>query len=214
MIYLLLGEDAQAKDQKITELKKKILTSKESYDFDYEVLHALKLDPAILKKSLIALPALSKKRLVLIRILQKLDAKNKELILDFIQEKQDYLDLILDADQPEAIESFIAKISPKAQVFNFSKGSVQNVFDITKAIGLRNPTEALRILEELINQGSHPLQIMGGIVWFWGKNRGRLSADQFKIGLLILQEADLNIKRSRLVAQQAVEVAVVKLCAL
>ena len=214
MIYLLLGEDTQLKDQKIAEIKKKVLTSKEAHDFDYEVLHALKLDSATLKKTLIALPAVSKKRLIVIRTIQKLDAHNKELILDFIQKNNDYADLILDSDEADLKDSFITKISAKAQVLNFSKGSQQNVFDMTRAISTYNPTQALKILENLFMQGIHPLQIMGGVVWFWGKNRGRVSNDQFKKGLVLLQETDFNIKRSRLDPEQAIEVLVVKLCSL
>ena len=62
MHYLLLGENSLAKDQKIAEIKKKLLTSDESLKFDYETLHGTKLDSAVLKKALIALPAVSKKK--------------------------------------------------------------------------------------------------------------------------------------------------------
>ena len=58
------------------------------------------------------------------------------------------------------------------------------------------------------------LQLMGGLVWFWGKLKQRISAEKFKKGLLHLQEADLNIKRSRIKAEYALEVLVVKLCLL
>ena len=39
----------------------------------------------------------------------------------------------------------------------------------------------------------------------------KVSGDNFKQGLFILQEADLNIKRSRLDPEHAIETAVVKL---
>ena len=78
----------------------------------------------------------------------------------------------------------------------------------------RNPVEALKILGNLLVEENHPLQIMGGLIWFWGKSRTRLSADQFKKGLMCLQEADLNIKRSRLKPEHTLEVLVVKLSSL
>ena len=214
MIYLLLGEDTQAKDQRIAEIKKKILNSKEAHDFDYEVLHAPKLSPQDFKKALMALPAVSKKRLVMVRLLQKLDAQNKEILLTFIQSSFDHVDLILDSDEVDPKDNFITKVSAKAQILNTSKAQEQNVFNVTRAIAMHHPAEALKILTDLLAQGSHPLQIMGGIVWFWGKNRGKVPGDRFKKGLLVLQEADLNIKRSRIAPEQALEIVVIKLCSL
>ena len=51
---------------------------------------------------------------------------------------------------------------------------------------------------------------MGGLVWSWGKARSFARRENFQKGLVALQEADLNIKRSRLAPQQALEVLVVK----
>ncbi len=77
-----------------------------------------------------------------------------------------------------------------------------------------DPAQALKILNELLEEGIHPLQIMGGLLWFWGKEKFRLKGDRYNKGLLVLQEADLNIKRSRLLPEHAIEVVVVKLCSL
>ena len=52
---------------------------------------------------------------------------------------------------------------------------------------------------------------MGALVWFWGKSQDRMPGERFRKGLLVLQEADVNIKRSRLKPEYAVEVAVIKL---
>lgn len=81
-------------------------------------------------------------------------------------------------------------------------------------IMLRSPAEALKMLTQLLEEGSHPLQILGGLVWFWGKSRERLSPAQFKKGLLALQEADLNIKRSRTRPEHSLEILIVKLASL
>jgi DNA polymerase III delta subunit len=57
----------------------------------------------------------------------------------------------------------------------------------------------------------HPLQVMGALVWYWGKEGRHLGKERFGRGLKALEEADLNIKRSRLDPQYAVEKLVVEL---
>ena len=85
---------------------------------------------------------------------------------------------------------------------------------MTKKMTSGNGAEALQILNRLYDDGAHPLQIMGGMVWAWGNERSRVSAENFEKGLRELQDADLNIKRSRLNPEQAVEILVVKLASL
>jgi len=212
MVYLFLGEDRESKEKKITEIKAKYLATDSALKLDYELLHGLKCDPSELKKALIAFPGISPQRLILIRTIEKLNTQNKAILLDFISSEHNHVVLILDSDETLPNNSFLKKISIKSEVMRFGHGVVKkNVFDMTHAIENRDPTKALKILEHLISGGDHPLQIMGGLVWFWGKSKTRLSPDRFKKGLLVLQEADLNIKRSRLKAEYAVEIAVTKL---
>ena len=210
MNYLLLGQDSVAKDAKLAELKRKNFPSLEALQFDYEVLYAQKLDSETLKKSLVALPALSKERLVVIKECHKLNPHNKELLFDFL-ENPGPCTLILDSEKNEEDE-FLKKIGRIVKVINCQKEPPLNVFTLTRAIGAQKSVESLKILSQLLLQGDQPLQIMGGLVWFWKKSRADFSAQQFKKGLLFLQEADLNIKRSRLSAQYALELLVVKLC--
>ena len=215
MIYLFLGEDREAKEQKIAEIKKTCLPSDDALKLDYECLYGSKIDPSELKKSLIALPAISSKRLILIRTVEKLNTQNKKILLDFIQSENEHAVLILDSEETSAQNSFMNKISAAAKVMRFGSGTVKkNVFDMTMRMENRDSSGALKILEHLMSGGDHPLQIMGGLVWFWGKSKNRLSTDQFKKGLLVLQEADLNIKRSRINPEYAVEIAVTKLSSL
>ena len=214
MIYLFFGEDLFQKDQKIGEIKKKVLTSPEAYNFDYEVLDGIKIDPKEFKQALLVLPVVSKKRLLIIRAIHKLKAENQKILLDFIQSPPQYLELILDSDEAEIKTAFFEKLSRQAKVFSFGTTTKHNVFDITKAISSRNPQQALQVLADLLEEGSHPLQLMGGLIWFWGSLKGRLSPDRFKRGLLEIQKADLNIKRSRLSPERALEVLIVKLSCL
>jgi DNA polymerase III delta subunit len=214
MIYILLGEDRSAKDEKIAAIKKKVFQPLESPDFDYEVLHAIDLDPATLKKSLLALPAVASQRLVMIREAHKLTDHHRKLILESLAMQNPTTVLILDTDEGFP-QSFLKMLPAKAQVLRTTTQEVsQNVFDMTRAMASRQPQDALKILSGLLENGDHPLQIMGGLVWFWGKSKQRLPAQKFHQGLKHLQEADLQIKRSLLQPEYALEVAVVKLSSL
>ena len=215
MIYLLLGEDRPAKDQKVNEIKISCLSSDDARKLDYELLHAIKLDPDVLKKAILALPAVAKRRLILIRTAEKLSAHNQEIISDFIRSGDEHAALILDSDESALKGGFARDVMSVAEVTRFGRREKKNdIWGVTGAIEARDPGEALKILDTLLKDGDSPLRIMGGLVWFWGSLRNRVSADGFKKGLLVLQEADLNIKRSRLKPEYAVEIAVTKLSSL
>lgn len=212
MTYLFLGEDSRAKDEKIGELKKKILTPPQSFQFDYELLHAAKLEEHHLKKVLMNLPALAPRRLVVIREGHRLSPKNQDILVQFLEKAYDHAVIVLDSDEWDHKNSFVRKIRKMVDLIEFSSTKKIDVFDLTRTIDSRKETEALKILDQLLKGGTHPLQILGTLVWFWKKSRGRFSGKEFKEGLLALQEADLNIKRSRLKPEYAMELLVVKLC--
>jgi len=214
MSYLLLGKDKKAKDAKIVELKRKFLSSPDTLEFDYEVLYSHKLDSDTLQKALFALPAVASKRFILIRECHKLSPHNRELIINFLNKKSEKVILVLDSDELEAQNSFVKSLQSLVKVLDFYQPPSKNVFDMTRAIGSHNITEALKILSELLVEGVHPLQIMPALVWFWGQGRERMAREKFEKGLSILQRTDLNIKRSRLKPEHAVELAVVQLSSL
>ncbi len=212
MMYLFLGEDSRAKDEKIGELKKKILAHPQSFQFDYETLQGTKLEEHHLKKALMNLPALSPRRLVVIREGHRLSPKNQDILVQFLEKAYDHAVIILDSDEWDHKNSFVKKIRKMVDLVEFSSTRKFDIFDLTRTIDSKKETEALKILDQLLSGGTHPLQILGAVVWFWKKSRGRFSGEQFKKGLLALQEADLNIKRSRLKPEYAMELLVVKLC--
>lgn len=215
MIHLLLGEDRLAKDEKISEIKRNCLSSPDALKFDYEVLSAVKLDSDELKKSLITLPAVSPQRLLLIRSIEKLNTKNKDILSEFMRLPDRPVVLILDSDQSSLKGEFFRELEAAAQVARFTtSGKKEDIWAMTRAMERRRPADALKILDALLEDGDAPLKVMGGLVWFWGSIRSRLSKEGFKKGLLVLQEADLNIKRSRLKPEHAVEVAVTQLSSL
>ena len=211
MIYFFIGEDETAKDLKIAELKKN-LPSEEALQFDFQTLWSQALDPKELQRSLMALPAIASKRLLLIREAHRLKEPHKDIIARFVESSAKHLILVLDFFELDLKTAFVRKVTPFVKIVNFKKALKSSVFDMTTSIANRNAAEALKILYALLTEGTHPLQIMGALVWFWGKSRNQLPKKSFERGLETLQEADLNIKRSRLNPQHAVELAVIKLC--
>ena len=210
MIYFFLGEDIRSKDLKIAEIKRRLFPSREALEFDCDMLYAQKLDAETLKKVLISLPAISKGRLIVIKECHKLSAQNKELIIEFAQ-NPDPCTLILDSDKMEPADLFLKKLKNSVKIEYFKASEKIDVFVLTRAISVDKTIEALKILSRLLINGEQPLQIMGGLIWYWKNARERMSSKRFSEGLQALQEADLNIKRSRLKPEHALELLVVKL---
>ncbi len=211
MTYLLLGEDNAAKNAGIDELKKEYLSSPDAFHFDYEVFYGKKLDPLSLERAFRTLPIIAAKRLIVLREIHDFSERAQQILLEFIRRKEEKIILILESAEESARGSFMDELSSYAKVKYFRGKVKYNTFDMTKAMEQRKPVDALTILSDLLGTGAHPLQIMGGLVWFWGRLRNRLSGDGFKKGLMVLQQADLNIKRSRFNPEYVLETTVVKL---
>jgi DNA polymerase III delta subunit len=216
MLYIIVGTDQTEKDSKITALKNKIFKSGDAL-FDCDTFYAiedLSKDKDLLRKALLSLPAIAPQRVVVIRQAEKLDDYLKEVILNWTAENSSTAILVLDFKSIDTRSAFYKKVLPFAKIVSDEAKKERNIFDVTKALERRDGAAALKALEELIGAGQYPLQMIGGLIWFWGKCRDRLTDDKFKKGLLVIQEADLNIKRSRLDPAYAMEVAVMKLSAL
>ncbi len=214
MIYLLIGHDLLKKDAKIAEIKNKLFKDPSVLSFDYESLHAHKLDHDDLTKSLLTLPHLAPQRLIVLRQCERLHERNRATILEFLSQRSKTTVLVLDFDELDVKSALFGRLKPLTETTFFGSKKTLNVFDMTRAISSSNAAEALKILYELLGNNTHPLQIMGGLVWYWGKERERLSTQSFHKGLSVLEEADLNIKRSRLKPEYAVEKVVVELAML
>lgn len=212
MIYLFLGDDKAAKDLKIKEIKDQYLLTPESRQFDFTVLYGSQMTPDQFKQTLVALPTMAAQRVVLLYSVHKLNPRNKKILLEFLEQKESPTVLILDVDEPGVEKnSFLDKVAASAKIVRFHSEPKGNVFDMTKEISNRRPEQALAMLSGLLHDGDHPLEILGALVWFWGRTRNRVSAEKFKKGLLVLQEADMNIKRSRVEPEYALEILVTKL---
>ena len=211
MIYLLLGDQNALKSQKINELKNKFIGSNEEFQFDYETLDGNKLNSAVLKKSLMSLPVVAKRRVIVIHSCQKLSDHNKKIILEFVQADKDKVVLILDSDSSASKNNFMKELCKISEVISFKQDKAQTTFDMGDEIVSLNPQGALKILFSLFESGQMPVMILGGMLWSWQYNKRKMSDNRYKKGLLELQEADLNIKRTRLDVHHALEILVVKL---
>ena len=214
MTYLFIGRDPQKKDAKLAELKTKLFKDPSALSFDYETISAHKLDSDELTKSLQALPHMSAQRMVVLRQCERLSEHNREIVLAFLPQDQKTVMLVLDFDEIDQRSAFFSKLRNLTQVLNFGVEKAINVFDVTRAISSRDTAGAIKMLHELIGNNTHPLQIMGGLVWYWSKERDHLNTARFQQGLMVLEEGDLNIKRSRLKPEYAVEKVVVELSTL
>jgi len=208
---LLLGSNTFQKDQRIAQMKEELFHDDQAIRFDCQTLYGHKVSADLFKESLMALPAMAPKRLLIIRELKKLSADNQKILLAFLEQRHAHAICICDGEGMEATTALSKKLKPYMEVVDFNTGKSKSIFDVTNALGYGKRAEALKALYELINEGNHPLQLMGGLVWFWGKQKTRLSRECYKKGLLEIQEADIHIKRSRLKADYTLEVLVTKL---
>ncbi len=214
MTYLFIGENSLDKQTQIAQIKAKWAADPDALQFDYQVLYGQKLDAKEFKKSLLALPAILTERLLIIYEAEKLDEHCKTILVEFLSSKPSYVIIILDSIALPAKDELWEKIRAFSKVHETRKSVKENVFDMTKKMTTGKSVLALQSLNQLYEDGAHPLQILGGVVWAWGNERSRVSPENFEKGLRELQEADLNIKRSRLDPNQAVELVVVKLAEL
>jgi DNA polymerase III delta subunit len=211
MIYLFLGDDLPAVDARITEIKNKFFKdSQEALAFDFDNLDAQELAGDALKKSFLTLPVIATHRLIILRQVHKLKSVDIQVLINFCQKPAKHCDVVL-VSAENTLKGDLKDLPLYVKGVVLGKPEGPNVFDMTKLITAHRSGDALKMLDGFYRAGVHPLQIMGALVWYWGKEGKVHGKEVFKRGLKALEEADLNIKRSRLDPQYAVEKLVVEL---
>lgn len=211
MITLFLGDDLPAVDARITEIKNTFFKDvPQALAFDLDNLDASQLGPDALKKALLSLPVIASRRLIIVRQIHKLKSEGVGVLLNFCQKPAKHCDLILESSE-KTLKGDLKDLPLYAKGEVLARPQGPNVFDMTKLITAHRSGEALKMLDGFYHADVHPLQIMGALVWYWGKEGKNLGKQRFEQGLKALQEADLNIKRSRLESRYAVEKLVVEL---
>jgi len=211
MIYLFLGDDYSAHDAKITEIKKKLFKDfQEALAFDWDNLDAKDLKEDTLKQAFLTLPVIAPHRLIVLRQVHKLKSADIQVLINFCKKPAKHCDVILESTE-NTLKGELKDLPLYAKGVVTGKPETPSVFDMTRLMSARRSGEALKMLDGFYSNNVHPLQIMGALVWYWGKEGKTLGKDRFERGLKALEEADLNIKRSRLEPQYAVEKLVVEL---
>lgn len=215
MIYLLTGPDRLSKDQFIQEIKNKLFKDKSAVSFDSDVFYCQKVSKTDFQESLTKLPVVAQKRLVILKNILKAKKDFQDAVLNYLSDPFEHIVLIFDEDKWDGRNAFAKKVkAKKVQTKVFGQVQEKSIFDMTNAMQSRQPDLALKHAHSMMEQGSHPLQMIGVILWFWKKQSERFSSEVTKKGLSVIQEADLNIKRSKLTPEQSLEVLIVKLCSL
>jgi DNA polymerase III delta subunit len=213
MHYLFLGHDVRLRDAKLKQLKGNLFPTSDAEKLDFEILDGHKLTSEAIKVALASAPALSVRRLVLISRAEKLSKENLATIEQFLKDTPENPVLFLEAASWDMKSETRKSIRARLQVIGTVEKDGRNVFDMMDAVCTGNTVDALALLKELLNRGEEEERLIGGMVWAWSnKMKGRTSVERYKKGLLILQEADHHLKRSRFPSrEQALEIAVVKL---
>lgn len=209
--YLFLGEDFLSKERKVDIIKKELLKGNASL-FDLEILPAKELDSRKLSESFARLPAFSKSRLIIIKAVDRLNASCRQQLISFLKKPLSKISLVLETDKFDSKDGFIFQLCRLCRVVNFQKGRPSDVFSLGSAVSRKQPVDALRILSQLLLSGEKPQKILGVLIWQWKKIELDLSRTEFRRGLEMLLETDLNIKRGRLKPDFALELLVTKLC--
>ncbi len=211
MIYLFLGDDLAAKDTRINEIKNKFFkNSQEALAFDFDNLDASQLGGDALKKAFLSLPVIAPHRLIILRQIHQLKSADIQVLIHFCQKPAKHCDVILESNE-NTLKGDLKDLPLYCKTAVLARPQGPNVFDMTKLITAHRSHEALKMLNGFYRADVHPLQIMGALVWYWGKEGRHLGKQRFERGLKALEEADLNIKRSRLNPEYAVEKLVVEL---
>lgn len=211
MIYLFLGDDLAVKDAKITEIKNKLFkNTQEALAFDFDNLDGRELGTDALKKSFLTLPVIAPHRLIVLRQIHKLKSADTQVLIKFCQKPAKHCDLVLESTE-NTLKGELKDLPLYAKGVVMAKPEGPSVFDMTKLMSANRSGDALKMLDGFYNSQIHPLQIMGALVWYWSKEGKACGRQRYEQGLRALEEADLNIKRSRLNPQYAVEKLVVEL---
>ena len=210
-LYLFIGADSLSKDLKISKIKENFLV-KQTEDFNLDTLYGRELDLKGFQEKILLLPVKAKRRIILIRGAQALKVEIKDFILGQLKSLQSRIVLILDFDHQDPRDDFVRKLSNSAQVCYFNSIKLPDTFGLNRQIEAGKLDGALRLLNELLQNGEKAERIMGGLRYAWERDIRRPVELKHKLKLLL--NCDLEIKRGKLKPELALEKLVIGLCGL
>mgnify|MGYP001557809900 FL=1 len=210
MVYLFTGEDAPAKQERISSLKKEFFPA-DTESFNYDSFSAKELTLPSLKELLSRLPVSAKQRLLVIKDILKLKPDIQEYLLSRLKDLPRNITLILDVSIAAAESGrFMSALLKSAKVINFRNKPEINAFDLGRAIERKSAERALNILADLFANGERPERILGALRYQFVRPGVRPEESRDKIRLLL--ETDNNLKTGRIKPVFALEALVVRLC--
>jgi DNA polymerase III delta subunit len=211
MVYLFIGQDGPAKEAKIETLKRGLFPMKDMGNFNFDTLYADGLDLDTLQETLLRLPIGAKNRLVWLRRSQKLKERLKEYLRAYVRKPFAHTTLIVDMEHFDRKDVFQASLISSAKVLRFDEKEALDPFDLCDEIDRRDVKSGLKILHELIDNGTRPETILGALRYAWEK--GYLPVDEKKRRFKFLLSCDISIKTGKIKPLFALERLIVGLCA-
>jgi DNA polymerase III delta subunit len=211
MVYLFIGKDSPAKDIALKQIKSEVLP-RGLEQFNFDLLYAGELSLRSLQEKLLAIPAKSSKRVLVIRNAGGLKKDLETFILAWSKEPRQNFILVLDIEEQSGKEHFIRSIAKYAKITRFKESAPLNTFSLSRQIEERRPDNALKTLSQLIKDGERPERILGGLRYSLENNMQDVKGLRRRLKLLL--NCDIEIKTGKLKPVFALEKLVVNLCAL
>jgi hypothetical protein len=218
-VYLFIGQDSFSKAVKLKNLKAEFLPP-EIEKFNFDLLYAKDLNLAGLQERLLSLPLKTKKRIIVIKNAQDLKQEIKDFILRYVKKPYPAILLVLDIDSASMYKAgtlrqgskdeFVRNIARYSETLHFREEIRLDTFNLGRQIELRRADYALRVLNQLLENGERPERILGGLRYSWLK--GITSALELRKRIRLLLKCDLDIKTGKLKPEFALEKLVVNLC--
>ena len=210
MVYLFIGQDSPAKDDKISALKKQLFSSKDSEDFNFDIIYADETDLKKLQEALLRLPLNAGQRMVWLRKCQKLKENVKDYLTRYVKNPLKHVVLVLDMERSDRRDGFQNEMARSSQVARFQEGMSVNAFTLGDEIDRRSVKSSLCILQKLLADGAKPETIMGALRYGWEKSS--LPLNEKKRRFKSLLNCDVDIKTGRLKPAFALERLIISLC--
>ncbi len=211
MVYLLIGQDVQAKETRLKKIKQEFLP-KELQDFNSDTLYAKETTLKQIQERFLAIPLKSAKRIIVIKDAHSLDEESRDFLAAYCKNPHKQLILVLDFQHYDYKDEFIKGISGYAKIMRFQETVNPDAFALSRQIELRKADFALRLANQMLKAGEVPERILGGLRYAWERQDIQTPEARKKLNLLLT--CDIEIKTGRLKPACALEKLIVSLCSL
>jgi len=208
-VYLLIGADIQAKEEQLKKIKQEFLSS-DLQDFNLDTLYAKEITLKQIQERFLNFPLESKKRIIVIKDASSLDEVSRDFLINYAKDPHKQLVLVLDFPHYNYKDELIKGISGKAKVLRFREAAHPDTFALSRQIELKKSAAALRLLNQLLENGEAPERILGSLRYAW--ERQNIQSQEAKKKLKMLLSCDIEIKTGRLKPAFALEKLIINLC--